>query len=172
MAEQIASLFVAIGANLAGLTEGLSQAQSKLKTVGDRMGSIGRGLTAAVTLPLIGIGVASVKMAADFEQQMALAQLSLRDTGVSMETVSDYALKMGADTIFNAQEMALALTGLGKAGLDRRDSRGHEWCHGGSCGSHESGGGIGPGLSRSSGYRDRSNGYLQSPRPRCHSNSR
>lgn len=118
MAEQIASLFVAIGANLAGLTEGLSQAQSKLKTVGDRMGSIGRGLTAAVTLPLVGIGVASVKMAADFEQQMALAQLSLRDTGVSMETVSDYALKMGADTIFNAQEMALALTGLGKAGLN------------------------------------------------------
>ena len=118
MAEQIASLFVAIGANLAGLNEGLSQAQSKLKTVGDRMGSIGRGLTAAVTLPLVGIGVASVKMAADFEQQMALAQLSLRDTGVSMETVSDYALKMGADTIFNAQEMALALTGLGKAGLN------------------------------------------------------
>lgn len=118
MAEQIASLFVAIGANLAGLNEGLSQAQGKLKTVGDRMAGIGKTLTAAVTLPLVGIGVASVKMAADFEQQMALAQLSLRDTGVSMETVQDYALKMGADTVYNAQEMALALTGLGKAGLN------------------------------------------------------
>ena len=117
MAEQVASLFVAIGANLAGLNEGLSQAQGKLKTVGDRMAGIGKTLTTAVTLPLIGIGVASVKMAGDFEEQMGLAQLALRDTGVSMDTVSDYALKMGADTIFNAQEMALALTGLGKAGL-------------------------------------------------------
>lgn len=118
MPEQIASLYVAIGANLAGLNQGLSQAQSKLKTVGQRMGSLGRTLSMAVTAPLIGIGVASVKMAADFEQQMGLAQLALRKTGVSMETVSDYALKMGADTIYNAQEMALALTGLGKAGLD------------------------------------------------------
>ena len=118
MPEQIASLFVAIGANLAGLNQGLSQAQSKLKTVGQRMGSLGRTLSMAVTAPLIGIGVAAVSMAANFEQQMALAQLALRKTGVSMETVSDYALKMGADTIFNAQEMALALTGLGKAGLD------------------------------------------------------
>lgn len=124
MAEQIASLFVAIGANLAGLNQGLMQAQSKMKTVGQSMGRIGRGLTMAVTLPLVGIGVAAVKMAADFEQQMALAQLALRDTGVSMETVSDYALKMGADTIYNAQEMALALTGLGKAGLDWKEIAG------------------------------------------------
>jgi TP901 family phage tail tape measure protein len=118
VAEQIASLFVAIGANLAGLNQGLMQAQSKMKSVGQRMGQIGRGLTAAVTLPIIGIGVAAIKMAANFEQQMGLAQLALRDTGVSMETVSDYALKMGADTIYNAQEMATAITGLGKAGLD------------------------------------------------------
>lgn len=118
MAEQIASLFVAIGANLAGLNQGLSQAQTKLKTVGQNMGRLGRTLSMAVTAPLIGIGVAAVSMAANFEQQMALAQLALRKTGVSMDTVSDYALKMGADTIYNAQEMALALTGLGKAGLD------------------------------------------------------
>ena len=124
MAEQIASLFVAIGANLAGLNQGLSQAQSKLKTVGQNMGRLGRTLSMAVTAPLIGIGVASVKMAADFEQQMGLAQLALRKTGVSMETVSDFALKMGADTIYNAQEMALALTGLGKAGLDWQEIAG------------------------------------------------
>lgn len=118
MPEQIASLFVAIGANLAGLNQGLMQAQGKLKTVGQSMGRLGRTLSMAVTAPLIGIGVAAVKMAANFEQQMGLAQLALRDTGVSMETVEDYADKMGASTIYNALEMASAITGLGKAGLD------------------------------------------------------
>lgn len=48
-----------------------SAAWQKLGTVGDKIGTLGMALTAGVTTPIIGMGVAAVKTAADFESANA-----------------------------------------------------------------------------------------------------
>ena len=117
MAVEVASMFARIGADLSGLTSGLGQADNMLKNAGRNMSRVGKTLTAGVTLPIVGIGGAAVKMAGEFEQQMGLLQIAAKASGDDMQAIEQYALKMGAKTIYNAREMAEAMTGLYKAGM-------------------------------------------------------
>ncbi len=121
---QVASLFAAIGADLSGLGRGLKEAQGKLKKAGQSIAGLGTKLTMGVTLPIVGIGVAAVKMAGDFEEQMGLLGIAAKAAGEEMDTIREFALKMGADTIYNAREMADAMTGLYKAGMTSADVMG------------------------------------------------
>ena len=71
--------------NASGFSSGIQSAQQQLKTfsdssksAGDRLIGLGTGmsalgstLTKGVTLPLVGIGTAAVKTAADFEAAMS-----------------------------------------------------------------------------------------------------
>lgn len=53
-------------------TAGMQGVGDKLKSVGESMSSAGRTLSTDVTLPLVGIGVAAVKMASDFQASMTM----------------------------------------------------------------------------------------------------
>ena len=116
MAIQVASLFAAIGADLSGLNKGLSEAQGKLRSAGKGMAMAGAAMSAAITAPLVALGKKALTVAGDFEQSAALLGIALRGTGTDMEQVRQYALQMGADTVFGAQEMVDSMTGLAKAG--------------------------------------------------------
>src|SRR5579883_3412895 len=48
------------------------QFTSSLKSVGQQATDVGRSLTAGITLPVVGVGVAAVKAASDFQTQMML----------------------------------------------------------------------------------------------------
>jgi len=80
------------------------------------MQKAGAVMTAAVTVPLVALGRKALTVAGDFEQGMALVGVALRGTGTDMEQVRQYALQMGADTVFGAQDMSEAILGLAKAG--------------------------------------------------------
>jgi TP901 family phage tail tape measure protein len=123
-AVQVASLFVSIGANLQGLNKGLGDAQNKLRQAGSSLMGIGTKLTMGVTAPLLGLGTAAVKMAGDFEEQMGLMEIAARGAGGEFDTMREFALKMGATTIYNAREMADAMTGLFKAGMNAEEVMG------------------------------------------------
>lgn len=116
MALQVASLFAAIGADVSGLHAGLADASDALSHFGDKIAKIGKKLTVGVTLPILALGGVAAKMAGDFEQGIALLGIAMDRAEGDMASVSDYALQMGADTIFGAQEMVAAMTGLAKAG--------------------------------------------------------
>ncbi len=68
---------VGIGADISGLSQGLNQAegqissfQSKVEKLGDigqKLASLGAGLTAGITLPLVGLGTAAVKSFSEIE---------------------------------------------------------------------------------------------------------
>ena len=91
------------------------------------LGGIGKavaGIAMAAGAAAIGVGIASVKMAADFESTMnmfgSVAGQSLGAAGMNVKDFSELALKLGADTKFSAQEAGDAMVNLAKGGVDMK----------------------------------------------------
>ena len=103
--------------NASGFSSGIQSAQQQLKTfsdssksAGDRLIGLGTGmsalgstLTKGVTLPLVGIGTAAVKVASDFEASMSNVQAISNASAQDMELLSEKAKYMGATTKFSAK---------------------------------------------------------------------
>jgi hypothetical protein len=66
--KSIGLLNIVFGADLRGFDRAMKKAQKNIKKFGTKMNAIGKDLTTKVTLPIIGLGVAAVKMASDFEE--------------------------------------------------------------------------------------------------------
>lgn len=88
-----------------------------MKSVGRSMTNTGKDLTVGVTLPLVGIGVAAIASQAKFETSMKSLQVNAGASAKQMQSLSDLALQMGADTVFSAGEAADAMLELSKGGL-------------------------------------------------------
>ncbi len=93
------------------------KAFSGFDQIGDRLSSIGTGLTAALTLPLAGIGIAVTKTAGDFEHSLNKIKAFGEITGAELEKVEALAIKLGKDTKFSAQEAADGMAILAAAGF-------------------------------------------------------
>lgn len=95
-------------------------ATDKAQALGGAMQTVGMGLTTTVTAPLVGLGAAAVKTAADFEQSMAqvAAVAGLDTAGAEFEALSAKAKEMGATTKFSASEAADAFNYMAMAGWD------------------------------------------------------
>lgn len=89
----------------------------KLAATGSIMKSVGSTMTKWVTLPLIGIGAASVKIGNEFESQMSRVQAISGATGDQLEMLEEQALDLGASTAFSAKEVALGMEQLASAGF-------------------------------------------------------
>jgi TP901 family phage tail tape measure protein len=106
-------------------TEGVSV---KTIALGNILADLAIGAAKLVTDAIIGISKATVqlavdstKLASEFQDSLVVLQLSARDTGLSLEGLSDVALQVGGDTSLvgvSATGAAEAMTGLFKAGLD------------------------------------------------------
>jgi len=86
---------------------------------------IGLGATALAAIALGKAFRASVTNAADFERELAVFRVTAGATADQMREVSDQARKLGADITLpgvSAQDAAVALTELSKAGLSVQDS--------------------------------------------------
>lgn len=86
------------------------------KGISDSFKSVGGTLTKAVSLPLLGIGAASVKTAADFEAAMSEVKAISGATGNDFQKLEDIAKYMGRTTKFTALDSAEALKYMGMAG--------------------------------------------------------
>lgn len=91
--------------------------RSMEKTI-ERVRQAGLGLTAGVTLPVVGVAAAAITSAADFEQSLNVMQQVSGATAGEMAALQDQALQLGAETAFSAGEAASAMLELAKAGLD------------------------------------------------------
>jgi TP901 family phage tail tape measure protein len=125
MAITAAKLMVQVGAET-------SEAESKLKGVSGQINGfsqkamdVGKKLTTFVTLPLVGIGVAATKMAADFDTNLSLLQAASGATDEQMEKLRQTAFALGKDMTLpgtSAADAAEAMLELSKAGLSVEDS--------------------------------------------------
>lgn len=109
----------------------ISATGEKLKTVGDNISSVGEKML-PVTAAVTGLGTAAVTTAANFESSMSQVQATMGITADSMSTVdgqsvntmdtlSELAKKMGAETAFSASECAQALNYLALAGYSTQE---------------------------------------------------
>lgn len=105
----------------AEVSASMQAAGTKIKRVADNIGAFGRSMTMSVTMPLAAAGAVAVKTFADFEQTMNMVRVNTGATGREFAQLSDLALKMGADTVFSANESAQAMLELSKGGLKPAD---------------------------------------------------
>lgn len=104
-------------------------AGDKFAAMGSAMTSVGSQLTTGVTVPLIGLGAASVTTASKFESSMSQVQATMGITSDAMseldgqsvntmQALSSLAQEMGANTKFSASEAAAAINNMAMAGYD------------------------------------------------------
>lgn len=93
----------------------------KLAGVGKSFTSVGKTLTKAVTLPIVGIGAAAVGVTAKFDSAMSKVSAVSGATGKDLERLRDKAKEMGAKTKFSATESAEAFNYMAMAGWKTED---------------------------------------------------
>lgn len=113
-------------------SKGFVSAYNDLKVFGDKSATAGQklnGLSSAfkttggllsknVTLPIVGVGAAAVKTAADFEAGMSEVKAISGATGSEFDALRDKAIEMGAKTKFSASDSADAFKYMAMAGWD------------------------------------------------------
>lgn len=86
--------------------------------IGKSMTSVGSTLKKYVTVPLLGIGIAGLKVASDFDSAMSGVQAISGATGEEFDALRAKAIELGGSTAFSANEVAEAMTEMAKAGWD------------------------------------------------------
>jgi hypothetical protein len=88
---------------------------TKMKTVGAGLSSIGKSLAMTVTAPIVGLGVAAVKMASDLSENMNKIDVAFKDNAQEVKdwsgtTLSSFGISQGS-----ALEMASLFGDMGTA---------------------------------------------------------
>lgn len=91
-------------------------AGQKLNGLGNAMQTVGGIATKTLTVPLVGVGLAAMKVSTDFEAGMSNVKAVSGATGTEFEKLRQRAIDLGASTTFSATEVADAMTEMAKAG--------------------------------------------------------
>lgn len=100
------------------LGKSLEPVGKSMQDVGAKMQSVGKNLSTKLTVPLMGIAAAAIKVGSDFEAEMSKVQAISGATGDELVALSDKAKEMGSSTKFSASESAQALNFMAMAGWD------------------------------------------------------
>ena len=93
----------------------MSSVGKTMQSVGSAMTSTGRTLTTRLTAPIVALGTAAVKTAADFDSEMSKVSAISGATGDEFQSLRDKAREMGAKTKFSATEAAQAFSYMSMA---------------------------------------------------------
>ena len=114
--DKMTSPLNSAGAKLKDSANQWTKAGKQIQSTGKSISAVGAGMTKAVTIPIVGAGVAAVKTAADFEKGMSTVQSICGASGKDLQMLSDKAKEMGAKTKFSATEATEAFKYMGMAG--------------------------------------------------------
>ena len=112
---------IAIGANLKKFSSDMQNVKREMRRTSRKMKSLGQSMTRSLTAPLGLVGVASVKLAADFEQSMAKVKAVSGATGAEFKALNDNALELGRTTRYTAQQVAELQLNLSKLGFKPKE---------------------------------------------------
>lgn len=132
MAFVVGELSAPITLDTKGFDKGLSevnragqraakQVSDSFKDMGKRMSDVGKSLTKRLTLPIAGIGTATMKIGSDFDSQMSKVQAVSGATGDDLDKLREKAKDMGSETMFSATESAEALEYMALAGWETQE---------------------------------------------------
>jgi len=115
-AATIGALKVVLGLDAAEFEGGLTRAQKELRKagrefqkIGKQISDVGKTMSTALTLPIVGLGLAVTKTAADFETAMNRVSISTGATGETFKQLTDLAREIGRETVFSASTAADAI---------------------------------------------------------------
>lgn len=100
------------------MTQSLKEAGEKMKEAGEKISDVGKDMTMKVTMPILGLGAAALKVGSDFEAGMSEVQAISGASAEDLQRLEEKAKEMGATTKFSATESAEALKYMAMAGWD------------------------------------------------------
>lgn len=110
---------------ISDLEKQAAKSAKALEQLGTRVGqslvNVGRNLTMYVTLPILGVGVASLKVSADFETGMNRVRAITGATGDEFVALRNQAEDLGATTQYTAKQAADAMGFLAMAGFEANE---------------------------------------------------
>jgi len=121
MAKKNNRINIEIGASLKKFSSDMQNVKRQMRNTGRKMKSLGQSMTRSLTAPLGLVGVASAKLAADFEQSMAKVQAISGATGAGFKALNENALELGRTTRYTAQQVAELQLNLSKLGFDPKE---------------------------------------------------
>ena len=116
--DKMTSPLNSAGQALSRQAKQITRAGKEIQSVGKSISKTGSSLTKSVTVPIASIGVAAVKVAADFETAMSQVAATMGTTIDETTELSKLAQKMGRETSFSAVEAAEGINILAQAGLN------------------------------------------------------
>ena len=115
--EQLESQASSTNATLAKIEE----VGTRFQQVGEKITSVGTTLTKTVTAPIVDLGTAAVKTAADFDEGMSKVAAISGATGQDLDDLRSKAREMGSKTKYSATEAASAFEYMAMAGWKTGD---------------------------------------------------
>lgn len=115
----VRAVLEAVGADkFAQAFQNATKHADKLQQVSGKMKGVGKRMTTAVTLPIVGMATAIATTGAKFDDQMSTVQAVTGATGKEMDKLREQAKKMGRETRFSASEAAEGQEMLARAGFE------------------------------------------------------
>lgn len=103
-------------------TQRLEEYSKKVKETGKKMADVGKGMTAGITTPIAGIGVASANLAMDFESSMAKVSTIADETKVPIDDLKEGIKKLSEDTGQSVTDLSEGLYQAISASVDTGDA--------------------------------------------------
>jgi tape measure domain-containing protein len=119
----IATLAINLIGNASGLKSALTDAQSSIKATADSLKSVGSKMTAAVSLPIIGVAGAALKGAAEMEQ-LEVAFTTMLKSGEAAKSLIADLTEFSAATPFELPEVVNAGKMLLAYGVEANNVKG------------------------------------------------
>lgn len=116
----IGDLIVRVGANIDGFKTAMGDVSSSLAATASKMSSVGMSMTAAVTLPIVGVGIAAIKTAGELEQNAIAFETLMGSAAAAQKHLQDLR-DFAAKTPFQFTELTIASKRMQALGFDAKD---------------------------------------------------
>ena len=105
------------GANMGGFNKAMKKAQRSVRKFGSSMKSMGKSMTTNLTMPLLAVGAAGVKLAVDFGSSMTKIRTLVGASAEELKSYEKSVLELSKTTGVAADELAQGLFFITSAGL-------------------------------------------------------
>ena len=119
--DQISAPFKQVSDKLQASGQQMQRMGGNITRTGKNIENVGKSMTTKLTVPILGAGVAAVKVASDFEAGLSRVSSISGATGDDLNKLSEMAKKMGATTKFSATEATEAYQYMAMAGWKTED---------------------------------------------------
>jgi TP901 family phage tail tape measure protein len=116
--DEASAAFGRVGASARAMSGQMMAAGASMQRAGATMSRAGRTMTRSVTLPIVAVGAASVKMAADFDQSMRNVNSIMRVSEADLAKYSDQVRAMTRQFPQDATTLSKSLYEIASSGFE------------------------------------------------------